>query len=431
MLVRTLAFLCLLTTFQLRSASAQTVVTMTEVFTVETYDAVEGFVLEGFIPQTLLNRQRVIDVRFSDNRIKKVVRAGIDYYKLETNDYVTEPIRIEFDIQLYDYDLSVARSLSKKPESSDDENLQAYLVGGPFQRVNNKRILRAAEKIDGATELEMVENIFNFVVDRLEYFNEDFFEDVGPVTALKEGRGDCTEYADLMVTLCRVKGIPARVVSGMIAKTDNNPTHNWCEVYLSEYGWVPFDPTFADGGKDTRFDKLPRHYIYYSRERIDPKLRGWCVRWTWESGVSGFDLNFEANWDINSAATRAYGFYNDQEYDSALGLLDALLEIDSHNIDFITFKGMILARLGLFDEAHQLFQVAITTAEHYYEKMNTYYSFANFLSLKGDYAAASKYLFHAFDFGFDNIEHLKIDEDLEGFRNSELYESFLAGLAKR
>ena len=47
-----------------------------------------------------------------------------------------------------------------------------------------------------------------------------------------------------MVTLCRIKNIPARIVAGNIAINGKNSKHNWVEVYYSEYGWVMYDPTF-------------------------------------------------------------------------------------------------------------------------------------------------------------------------------------------
>ena len=49
-----------------------------------------------------------------------------------------------------------------------------------------------------------------------------------------------------MVALCRARNIPARIVSGNIARKENTK-HTWVEVYFDEYGWVTYDPTIMTG----------------------------------------------------------------------------------------------------------------------------------------------------------------------------------------
>lgn len=52
-----------------------------------------------------------------------------------------------------------------------------------------------------------------------------------------------------MIALCRVAGIPARFVEGVIYKPGTtqqiDPRHDWLEVYLPGIGWVPVDPTWG------------------------------------------------------------------------------------------------------------------------------------------------------------------------------------------
>lgn len=57
-------------------------------------------------------------------------------------------------------------------------------------------------------------------------------------------RGDCTEHAVLLAALMRIKGVPARVVSGLI-HTHNQfgfQGHTWVEALVNEE-WIPFDST--------------------------------------------------------------------------------------------------------------------------------------------------------------------------------------------
>jgi hypothetical protein len=46
----------------------------------------------------------------------------------------------------------------------------------------------------------------------------------------------------LFITLCRSKGIPARWQTGWDLYPGFHDIHDWSEIYLAPYGWVPVDP---------------------------------------------------------------------------------------------------------------------------------------------------------------------------------------------
>ncbi len=64
--------------------------------------------------------------------------------------------------------------------------------------------------------------------------------------------GDCTRFASAFAVLCRSLRIPTRCVGGFAPGTPNlasglievkaAQSHAWAEVFLPNYGWVPFDP---------------------------------------------------------------------------------------------------------------------------------------------------------------------------------------------
>jgi hypothetical protein len=66
-------------------------------------------------------------------------------------------------------------------------------------------------------------------------------------------RGYCEHFATAMVVMCRLCGIPARLVTGYAPGTYNPITgyyevrsddaHAWVEAYFPTTGWVTFDPT--------------------------------------------------------------------------------------------------------------------------------------------------------------------------------------------
>ena len=58
--------------------------------------------------------------------------------------------------------------------------------------------------------------------------------------ALAGGQGVCQDYAHIMIALCRMAGIPARYVVGML--TGEGQSHAWVEIYDGGR-WYALDPT--------------------------------------------------------------------------------------------------------------------------------------------------------------------------------------------
>jgi hypothetical protein len=70
---------------------------------------------------------------------------------------------------------------------------------------------------------------------------------------LDHGWYDCQLGSALLVSLCRARGIPARIVSGHCLYRVQPISHYWSEIWLDEIGWCPFDVICWDlsrGGQD-------------------------------------------------------------------------------------------------------------------------------------------------------------------------------------
>jgi transglutaminase-like putative cysteine protease len=70
--------------------------------------------------------------------------------------------------------------------------------------------------------------------------------------ALHAGHADCGQQTLLLVTLLRLNGIPARWQSGMMFAGDSAQAgdaywnlHDWGQLYIAPYGWIPMDVTFG------------------------------------------------------------------------------------------------------------------------------------------------------------------------------------------
>jgi transglutaminase-like putative cysteine protease len=60
-------------------------------------------------------------------------------------------------------------------------------------------------------------------------------------------RGVCQDYAHVFIACARNLGIPARYIGGHFLRNDGvvaqEAGHAWTEVYVTDLGWVAFDPT--------------------------------------------------------------------------------------------------------------------------------------------------------------------------------------------
>lgn len=226
------------------------------------------------IPQSIPDRQKILDIKYSTEPEKVFSKNGNTYAQ-----FVFPKPKAQFQLKisvralLYRYDLSTAQ---KKQEGTTTEKIKIndFLKHEPYIEKDDPTIQRAAENINGQTETEIVRNIYEHVTNHLKYVPRT--DELGAAKALQKKQGDCTEYTDLFVALCRVKNIPARVAKGYVTEFDISPEHAWAEVYLKELGWVPFDLIYGDveqkSVKNDRFQKLKPIYIYLTGVRNDKIL---------------------------------------------------------------------------------------------------------------------------------------------------------------
>lgn len=63
--------------------------------------------------------------------------------------------------------------------------------------------------------------------------------------ALAAGHGVCQDFAHIFVSASRLLGLPARYVSGHLARAEHmqqDAAHAWAEALVPEFGWIAFDP---------------------------------------------------------------------------------------------------------------------------------------------------------------------------------------------
>lgn len=146
--------------------------------------------------------------------------------------YATEFINIQADLLM-----------SKVPRHVELKNRGVFLIDEPFIEVNNPEIQKVASTLTG-NDISGIEGIYNWTsnyVQGISYIKEDR----GALYALRNKVGDCTEFAYLFTAICRVKGIPSRVLGGYVLPENGTLApeayHNWSEFYV-DGAWHVVDP---------------------------------------------------------------------------------------------------------------------------------------------------------------------------------------------
>jgi len=228
------------------------------------------------LPQTIPERQNILSIKYSP-KPSRIFKENANRYAefVFLNPDRKANIEINIKAELFRYDLLTAKK-KRQIEYPEDLQLDDFLKSEKHIEKDNNLIQELAEDIEGETEIDIVKNIYDFVIDNLEYVILGK-KDQGALRTLELGKGDCTEYSDLFVAICRAKSIPARVSSGYTIGADPaSSKHNWAEVYLQEYGWVPFDPAKGDienaAFRNIAFSRMRPIYIYLSHTRNDEIL---------------------------------------------------------------------------------------------------------------------------------------------------------------
>lgn len=148
--------------------------------------------------------------------------------------------------------LDAVVGLSRAPRAEALEP-GAWLQPERFMESDDPAIAALALTLRRDSPRATVVAVYDWVRSHLAYAGY-VADDLGAAQALRERRGDCTEYAYLVVALCRALGLPARAVGGFVVSHDAAPRsteyHNWAEVHL-EGAW-----RLVDAQKEALFERL-------------------------------------------------------------------------------------------------------------------------------------------------------------------------------
>ena len=119
-------------------------------------------------------------------------------------------------------------------------------------------LVEAAECGSGGTVAGFAQAACDLIKERFRYVKGATHVHSSIADSLRAGAGVCQDFAHLLLGVARMRGLPARYVSGYLvprraAEPDvsleevvgGQASHAWTEVYVLGRGWMAFDPTLG------------------------------------------------------------------------------------------------------------------------------------------------------------------------------------------
>ncbi|MDD3049001.1 MAG: transglutaminase-like domain-containing protein [Bacilli bacterium] len=214
----------------------------------------------------------------------QVMKDDVKYnYEIYTTSYISLPLqmgngtyKLKIMQNVENDSYSVLASIDIEVTMVDDKLVYLY----PNQVVNYNQNSKVVEKSfalvkNETNNLERIKTLYEYVIDQLDYDDDKAKNVVDKYVlpdldvAIETGKGICFDYASLLAALCRIQGIPAKVITG----ETSIEYHAWVEVYLEGEGWINpkiwfdkdnwtlVDPTFDDSVGD--YDGVYEEYKRY------------------------------------------------------------------------------------------------------------------------------------------------------------------------
>ncbi|MEM8946903.1 MAG: transglutaminase domain-containing protein [Planctomycetota bacterium] len=182
-------------------------------------------VTDNGVPHRTLYFEQVVDT----SEIAPTFRASFEFV---TSAYCPklDPRKVQsYDIASESYRHYTAERLPHIQLSSEVRELAGQIVG------------------EEANPLGKAIRVFRWVSQNIPWCGEMEYCIIPNLSAkgLRARRGDCGVQGMTFITLCRAAGVPARWQSGWETKPGEENMHDWSEVYIEPWGWLPVDASYG------------------------------------------------------------------------------------------------------------------------------------------------------------------------------------------
>ena len=150
------------------------------------------------------------------------------------------------------------------PYDTASELYKEYTAERPPHIVFTDQIKKLSKEIVGneTNPYEKVKKIYTWINNHIPWASAREYSTIKNISSycLTNMHGDCGIMTLTFMTLARYNGIPCRWQSGWMMHPGSVNLHDWSEIYLNGYGWVPLDQNF--GIQDYSIDpKIKYFYI--------------------------------------------------------------------------------------------------------------------------------------------------------------------------
>jgi len=166
---------------------------------------------------------------------------------------------------------NIAENESGKLDSIESSLVSDYTTEEGSWQTSNAALRQLALSLKGneTNVLLIAENFIGWIVNHVVYPKVSHEVPYYPSETYSKLEGDCDDQAILLITLCRIVGIPAYLQVGCIYLPNRQPEtdsywdnrvtfiqkhvgwHGWAIVYVPPWGWLPVDLTyFSQSPKD-------------------------------------------------------------------------------------------------------------------------------------------------------------------------------------
>lgn len=158
-------------------------------------------------------------------------------------------MKLEYDINAIISTKTYAGLSDFNVSAGFPEEMKAFLQPTEHAESNDPTIRTIAASIMASdSELESIASAAEWVNNYVEYDAGYWGKSQSARQVIDSKKGVCEEFSNLTSALLKAKGIPTRVVSGMVYSSKDWNNHAWIEAYVPGRGWIGIDSTYGEAG---------------------------------------------------------------------------------------------------------------------------------------------------------------------------------------
>ncbi|MGC8497652.1 MAG: transglutaminase-like domain-containing protein [Thermoplasmata archaeon] len=154
---------------------------------------------------------------------------------------------VEFQYDISEFSLNEKNSYYRKNQKFNIADMLTekypHVIFTPYLKKLTENIV-----LNEQDPFKKAKKIYDWITENVRYtYVPDYFlfDNISEYTATSL-RGDCGMMSLLLITMSRIAGIPAKWQSGWYITPYNTTLHDWTQLYIEPYGWIPVDPSFGN-----------------------------------------------------------------------------------------------------------------------------------------------------------------------------------------